>query len=202
MRRNFLVSVFLMLALLPTAAQSAPVLLVFGDSLSAGYGLPAKASWPRLLEAELVRRQSGWRVVNASVSGETTAGGLTRLPAALKKHQPQRVVLELGANDGLRGLPPAEMEKNLATMIKLIRDSGAEVHLVGMALPPNYGADYTKKFAAVYETLARKHRIGFTPFLLAPIIARPELFQSDGLHPTREAQPLLMQLMLNDLQIQ
>lgn len=190
-----------MLTLLPAAAQAAPVLLVFGDSLSAGYGLPAKAAWPRLLEAELARRQSGWRVVNASVSGETTAGGLTRLPAALKKYQPQHVVLELGANDGLRGLPPSEMEKNLAAMIRLVRQSGAEVHLVGMALPPNYGADYTKKFAAVFEKLAREYRTGFTPFLLAPIISRPELFQSDGLHPTREAQPLLMQLMLQDLQI-
>ncbi len=182
-------------------AKEIPVLLVFGDSLSAGYGLPAAAAWPTLLQDELARRNAPWRVVNASVSGETSAGGLTRLPAALKAHQPKRVILELGANDGLRGLPIAEMEKNLASMIRMIKASGASVHLVGLRIPTNYGVDYTGKFAAVYEKLARAHQTGFTPFLLAPIINRPDLFQADGMHPTAKAQPLLMQMVLKDLKI-
>ncbi len=191
-----------MMVLLPTAqAREAPVLLVFGDSLSAGYGLPANAAWPSLLQEELTRRKSPWRVVNASVSGETTAGGLTRLPAALKTHKPKRVILELGANDGLRGLPLAAMEKNLATMIHTIRTSGAEVHLIGMRLPSNYGAQYTESFAARYEKLAREHKTGFTPFLLAPVASRRDLFLPDGHHPSAEAQPLLMQWILKDLKL-
>lgn len=190
------------MALLPFAqARETPVLLVFGDSLSAGYGLPATAAWPSLLQQELARQKLPWRIVNASISGETTAGGLTRLPATLKTHKPSKVILELGANDGLRGLPIADMEKNLAGMIRLIKASGASVHLIGMRIPTNYGADYTGKFAAVYEKLAREHKTGLTPFLLAPILSRPDLFQSDGLHPTAPAQPLLMQMVLNDLKI-
>ncbi len=190
------------MAWLPAAqAKEPPILLVFGDSLSAGYGLPATAAWPKLLQDELVRRNASWRVVNASISGETSAGGLTRLPAALKTHKPSRVILELGANDGLRGLPIADMEKNLASMIRTIKASGASVHLVGLRIPTNYGADYTGKFAAVYEKLAREYQTGFTPFLLAPIIHRPELFQADGMHPTAQAQPLLMQMVLKDLKI-
>lgn len=111
------------------------------------------------------------------------------------------MVLELGANDGLRGLPLADMEKNLASMIRLIQASGAQVHLVGMRIPTNYGADYTGKFAAIYEKLARQYKTGLTPFLLAPILDRPDLFQPDGLHPTAEAQPLLLKMMLADLKI-
>lgn len=177
------------------------MLLVFGDSLSAGYGLPASAAWPRLLQDELARSKQPWKVVNASVSGETTAGGLTRLPAALKAHKPKRVILELGANDGLRGLPLSAMENNLAAMIRTIKASGAQVHLVGMRLPSNYGAEYTGKFAAVYEKLARDYKTGVTPFLLAPIIERRDYFQADGIHPTAEAQPLLMRGMLKDLKL-
>lgn len=190
------------MALLPFAqAKETPVLLVFGDSLSAGYGLPPAAAWPSLLQQELAQKNLPWRVVNASISGETTAGGLTRLPAALKTHKPAKVILGLGANDGLRGLPIADMEKNLAGMIRLIKASGASVHLLGMRIPTNYGADYTGKFAAVYEKLAREYKTGLTPFLLAPIVTRPELFQPDGLHPTAQAQPLLMQMVLSDLKI-
>lgn len=184
-----------------TPAAEAPVLLVFGDSLSAGYGLPASSAWPVLLQNELTRRNSSWRVVNVSISGETTAGGLTRLAAALKKHQPKQVILELGANDGLRGLPLATMESNLSRMIRSIQASGASIHLIGMLMPPNYGSDYTGKFAAVYEKLARDFKTGFTPFLLAPIVSQPELFQADGIHPTAAAQPVLMQMVLKDLKI-
>ena len=201
MRSKLFLGLILM-TLLPNAqAREAPVLLVFGDSLSAGYGLPANAAWPKLLQDELTRRNLSWRVVNASVSGETTAGGLTRLPAALKTHKPKRVILELGANDGLRGLPLSSMENNLATMIRTIKASGAEVHLAGMRLPTNYGAEYTGKFAAVFEKLAREYKTGFTPFLLAPIIQRRDYFLADGIHPTAEAQPLLMQSLFRDMKL-
>ena len=191
----------LFITLLPSAhAQKAPVLLIFGDSLSAGYGLPPSTAWPTLLANELIRTQRPWQVINASISGETTAGGLTRLPATLKLHKPQKVILELGSNDGLRGLPIAEMEKNLGSMIRLIQNSGASVHLVGMRLPTNYGADYTEKFAASFAQLAKQYRTSFTPFLLAPIMSRADFFQQDGLHPTEQAQPILMQMVLKDLQ--
>ncbi len=199
--RNLLVWLFFLAFIPASQAKDVPVILVFGDSLSAGYGLPADAAWPKLLQDELTRRGANWRIVNASVSGETTAGGLTRLPAALKQHKPQRVILELGSNDGPRGLPVADLEKNLDRMIRSIMSAGAEVHLVGARIPSNYGPDYTNKFNAVYDKLARTHKTGFTPFLLAPIINRSDLFQADGLHPVAAAQPLLMQMVFKDLKI-
>lgn len=176
-------------------------MLVFGDSLSAGYNLPARAAWPHLLQNELARQKVPWQVVNASVSGETTAGGLTRLPAALRTHKPRLVILELGGNDGLRGLPLTAMENNLSAMLRLIKASGARPHLIGMRLPANYGAAYTQKFAAIYGKLAREHKTGFTPFLLEPLVERRNLFLNDGIHPSAEAQPLLMRWVLKDLQL-
>jgi acyl-CoA thioesterase-1 len=182
-----------------SAQAAASLILVFGDSLSAGYGTAASAAWPALLDKDLARQGKPWRVVNASVSGETTAGGLTRFPQALKTHQPKIVVLQLGANDGLRGLPLAEMEKNLGSMMKMAQASGAKVHLIGMQMPPNYGASYTQGFAAVYPRLAKQYRSSLTPFLLAPVIKNAELFQADQLHPKAEAQPLLMQMVEKDM---
>ncbi|MEJ2794508.1 arylesterase [Iodobacter sp. LRB] len=182
-----------------SAQAAAPLILVFGDSLSAGYGLAASAAWPALLDQDLAKQGKSWRVVNASVSGETTAGGLTRFPQILKTHQPKIVLLQLGANDGLRGLPLAEMEKNLASMIKMAKASGAKVHLIGMQMPPNYGANYTESFAAIYPRLAKQHSISLTPFLLAPVYKNIELFQTDKLHPKAEAQPLLMKMVEKDL---
>ncbi len=183
-----------------TGARAAdPVLLVFGDSLSAGYGIEAKAAWPNLLAGELARQGQRYRVVNASVSGETTAGGRTRFPNALKQHSPSIVIIELGANDGLRGLPVNAARDNLAAMIVAAQRSGAKVHLVGMQMPPNYGPDYTASFAEVFPALAKQYRTGLTPFLLAPVIARPTLFQNDQLHPTAEAQPLLAKMIAADL---
>ncbi|MDW5419057.1 arylesterase [Iodobacter sp. CM08] len=186
--------------LLSTQAQAANI-LVFGDSLSAGYGIAASKAWPALLDKDLVARGKPWRVINASVSGETTAGGLTRFPQALKTHQAKVVVLQLGANDGLRGLPLAAMEKNLASMIKLAQASGAKVHLIGMQMPPNYGAAYTQGFAAIYPRLAKQYSSSLTPFLLAPVIKNTELFQGDQLHPKAEAQPLLMKMVEKDMGI-
>ncbi|WP_222846718.1 arylesterase [Chitinolyticbacter meiyuanensis] len=187
----------LLWAMAATAAD--PVLLVFGDSLSAGYGIAAKSAWPTLLEAELKRQGKPYRVVNASVSGETTAGGVTRFPQALKLHRPRLVILELGANDGLRGLPVKDAKSNLANMVKTAQKAGAKVHLVGMQMPPNYGPDYTAAFAAMYPAIAGEYKIGLTPFLLAPVITKPTLFQPDQLHPTAEAQPMLMQMIARDL---
>ncbi|GAA5783837.1 arylesterase [Chitiniphilus shinanonensis] len=189
----------LMVAAVPAARAADPVLLVFGDSLSAGYGIEAKAAWPNLLGTELARQGKRYRVVNASVSGETTAGGRTRFPTALKQHSPSIVILELGANDGLRGLPVNAARDNLAAMIAAAQRAGAKVHLVGMQMPPNYGPDYTAAFAQIYPALARQYRTGLTPFLLAPVIERPTMFQNDQLHPTAEAQPLLAKMIAADL---
>jgi acyl-CoA thioesterase I len=162
--------------------------LVFGDSLSAGYGLRASEAWPSLLQARL---GAGFKVVNASVSGETTAGGLTRLPAALAEHQPRLLVLELGGNDGLRGLPLAAAEKNLAAMIDLGQRAGAKVLLVSVRLPPNLGGAYTGRFQAMYERLAAAWHLPAPPFLLEGMADKRELFQADQIHPVASAQPTL-----------
>ncbi|WP_197053878.1 arylesterase [Chitinibacter sp. ZOR0017] len=188
------------LALLaPSAmAKSTEVILVFGDSLSAGYGIAQQQAWPALLEQKLQQQGRPMRVVNASVSGETTAGGLTRFPAALKQHRPRWVILALGANDGLRGLPVSAMQNNLRQMIQAARQAGAKVHLVGMQMPPNYGADYTRQFAAVFPALAKQYQLSLSPFLLAPVIQTPSYFQADQLHPTAAAQPLLLNYVLQN----
>jgi acyl-CoA thioesterase-1 len=195
--RYLFVAVSLFLTVQSYAAS--PLILVFGDSLSAGYGIASSAAWPSLLDKDLARQGKSWRVVNASVSGETSAGGLTRFPQTLKTHPAKVVVLQLGANDGLRGLPLADMEKNLGHMIKLAQASGAKVHLIGMQMPPNYGLAYTQGFAAIYPRLAKQYSISLTPFLLAPVIKNTGLFQPDQLHPKAEAQPLLMKMIEKDM---
>jgi acyl-CoA thioesterase I len=200
LRRSFIVAaLILLISKVAMAAAAAPVMLVFGDSLSAGYGLSADQAWPSLLQRDLAGSKTPYRVVNASVSGETTAGGLTRLPAALKAHHPRLVVLELGANDGLRGLPLDIAQHNLARMIQLAQAAGAKVHLVGMQMPPNMGPDYTRAFANMYPALAKQYHTGLTPFLLAPVIMHPDLFQADQLHPTAAGQPLLAAQIRKDL---
>jgi acyl-CoA thioesterase-1 len=163
--------------------------MVFGDSLSAGYGLQNGEAWPNLLQQRLGPR---WQVVNASVSGETTAGGLTRLPAALAEHRPAIVVVELGANDGLRGLPVAAAKQNLARMIELSREAGARTVLVSMRLPPNFGAAYTDKFAAMFDALAKQYKLPPPPFLLDHIADQSARFQTDQLHPIASAQSQLL----------
>ena len=178
--------------LLPAAAAAAPAILVYGDSLSAGYGIAQERGWVALLEGRLKREGFDYSVVNASISGEITRGGLERLPEALTRTHPAVLILELGANDGLRGLPIAQMKANLGRMIELAKKARARVLLVGMKLPPNYGPDYTRAFESAFGELARRYRIALVPFLLQGIAAHEALFQPDGLHPTAAVQPVLL----------
>jgi acyl-CoA thioesterase-1 len=176
-----------------SAHAATPVILVFGDSISAGYGLPrVEQGWAALLQAKLQEEGYGYQVVNASVSGETTAGGLARLPRALNVHHPAIVILELGGNDGLRALPVAQMRDNLSRMAGLAATAGAKVLLLGMRIPPNYGPEYTAEFARVYADLARDQKLPVVPFLLNGIALSPDLMQADGIHPNQAGQPKLL----------
>jgi acyl-CoA thioesterase-1 len=177
------------------AAQAAtPTILVFGDSLSAGFGLSSvDVGWVKLLQGMLQAEGYGYQVVNASVSGETTGGGLARLPRALGLHHPAIVILELGANDGLRGLPVAAMRTNLAQMVNLARSDGAAVLLLGMRMPPNYGAAYTEPFHAAFGELARQEHLRAVDFLLQDVALVPGLMQADNFHPNEKGQPYLLQ---------
>lgn len=173
------------------AAQDRAI-LVFGDSLSAAYGLPADEGWAALLQRKLEAQGYEYRVVNASISGETTSGGLQRLPRALRLDRPVIVLLELGANDGLRGLPIGLIRKNLADMIRLCEQAGARVLLLGIRLPPNYGPRYADDFAAVYPALAKQFHVPLVPFLLERVALKPGLMQSDGLHPDAAGEPIVL----------
>ncbi len=177
-----------------TSADAAPpVLLVFGDSISAGYGLAhVEDGWVGLLRAKLKSEGYGYQVVNASVSGETTDGGLARLPRALDLHHPQVVILELGGNDGLRALPIEQMRANLSQMVALAQHSGARVLLLGMRIPPNYGPEYTDKFYSTFATVAHTEGVALVPFLLASVALSPDLMQADGVHPNVQGQPKLL----------
>jgi acyl-CoA thioesterase-1 len=175
------------------AKAEAPVILVFGDSVSAGYGLArVEQGWVALLQTRLKEQEYGYQVVNASVSGETTAGGLARLPRALLLHHPQIIILELGANDGLRALPIEQMRANLMRMIDLSVAAGAQVLLLGMRMPPNYGPDYTEQFRQCYSEVARAKKVPLVPFLLNDIALSPHLVQADGMHPNELGQPQLL----------
>jgi acyl-CoA thioesterase-1 len=177
------------------SARAAPTILVFGDSLSAAYGIPRESGWVSLL----ARRLPGYKLVNASVSGETTAGGLTRLPPVLAAHRPGIVILELGANDGLRGLSLRQTARNLEAMIDLVKKQGGEVLLVGMRLPPNYGPAYASKFQTLFAEVAKSRKTRLLPFLLAGMAERRERFLPDGLHPDAGAQPVLMDNVWREL---
>ena len=168
-----------------------PTVMVFGDSLSAAYGLDAAQGWVALTEQRLQQAKPGWRVVNASISGETSAGGAARVVREVARVRPTVVVIALGANDGLRGLPPRETRRNLARMIGAAQGVGAKVLLVGMRLPPNYGAEYTRAFEGNYRELAQLFDTALLPFLLEPIARDRAAFQADNLHPVAAAQPLL-----------
>ena len=191
MKRLFVLLVFCLTAVPADAA--APVILVFGDSISAGYGLPrVEQGWVALLQARLKDQGYGYQVVNASVSGETTEGGLARLPRALNLHHPAIVVLELGGNDGLRALPAAQMRDNLSRMTELAQAAGAKVALLGMRMPPNYGPQYAAQFAQAYSDVARDKKLPFVPFVLVGIALSPGLMQADGIHPNEAGQPQLL----------
>ena len=192
MWKNFLRGIITATVLVFGSAQANQTILVLGDSLSASYGLAQESGWVSLLQQRLQQEKQTYRVVNASISGETTSGGLYRINALLAQHQPKIVILELGANDGLRGLSLASTRNNLESMIQRAKKSGAKILLLGMRIPPNYGATYTEQFHQLYEILAKKYLIQRQPFFLAPIAGQREYFQADGLHPTAAAQTLLL----------
>ena len=174
------------------AAQPA-TLLVFGDSLSAAYGLKEAQGWVNLLEDKISESELNFKVVNASVSSETSTGGLARLPAMLESYNPDVVIVELGGNDGLRGLPLKSLEKNLRAMVELISRSGAKTLLTGIQIPPNYGVRYTKPFFEIYGNIANSEHLALVPFLIDGIPQQPELMQADGIHPKAEAQHLILE---------
>lgn len=183
-----------------SGAKDEPVILVVGDSLSAGYGIDIKQGWVALLEQRLRTQGYGYRVVNASVSGETSVGARGRLQKLLELHRPSIMILEIGANDGLRGLPIAQTKDNLAAMLIQAKNVGARVVVAGMQMPPNYGAKYTQEFAAVFVDTTREHRQTLIPFFLDGVALDMNLVQADGLHPTAAAQPRLLDNVWQPLQ--
>lgn len=189
--RNFLVFLTLLAA---AAAQAAgvPTVLVFGDSLSAGYGIDVDQSWPALLQSRLASQGYEYRVVNASISGETTEGGATRIASTLDTFEPELVILELGGNDGLRGFPPERMKTNLKTIIETTKESGASVVMLGIRIPTNYGARYTRSFENVYRELAEELNVPWIEFFMDGVALNEELMQDDGIHPNAEAQSILL----------
>jgi acyl-CoA thioesterase-1 len=182
---------FVVMALPAGAAEKS--ILVMGDSLSAAYGIPRHRGWVALLEERLKREHPDYIVVNASISGETSSGARARLKPLLERHRPAVVILALGGNDGLRGMPAAQVRANLAAMIREAQASRARVLLVGMKMPPNYGEEYTQSFEAVFRDLAKVHRTALVPFLLEDFAAKPEYFLPDRIHPTEAAQPLMLE---------
>jgi acyl-CoA thioesterase-1 len=174
-------------------APAAPAIVVLGDSLSAGYGMTLDEAWPSLLQRRLEDNGQRYRVVNASISGETTQGGRTRLPRLLERHEPAWVIIELGGNDGLRGFSLQVTRDNLAAMMAMSREAGAKVLLAGIMLPPNYGAAYADRFAALYSDLAAANDALLLPFILEGVALDPDLMQDDGIHPNEKAQPVLLE---------
>ncbi|MEX2961488.1 arylesterase [Microbulbifer sp. TYP-18] len=185
-----------LLLLVPSAgtrADAGDTLLVLGDSISAAYGFDETEGWVQLLRERLAEEDKPVMVVNASVSGETSAGGLARLPRLLEEHRPRWLILELGGNDGLRGYPPRSLQQNLQRMVQLAQEGGARVLLLGMRMPPNYGRAYTEAFAAVYPKVAAAEQVPLVPFFLQPVALQEGAMQADGIHPTAGAQPALLE---------
>lgn len=182
------------------ASASDTVILVIGDSLSAGYGIDPDEGWVALLVERLREQAYGHHVVNASISGDTTRGGLARLPRALDVHQPDVVIIELGGNDGLRGQPVGSMRRNLTAMIEASREAGARVLLAGIRIPENYGRTYADSFRGVYTDLAEHLNVALVPFLLEDVALDPDLMQADGVHPNARAQPLLLNTVWKHLE--
>jgi acyl-CoA thioesterase-1 len=176
---------------MPAFAES-PKIMIYGDSLSAAYGIPQQQGWVSLLQKKLASEHYQYEVINASISGETTSSGVSRIHNALKQVKPSIVIIELGANDGLRGLPIQAMTTNLEAIIQQSKESGAKILLVGMRIPPNYGPQYTKLFSQSYVKLSQVHEIPLVPFMLENIAAKANLIQDDGLHPNAVAQPMVL----------
>lgn len=189
---HFGLCLVLLIPLGQAQATAADTLLVLGDSISAGYGIDESQGWVQLLRERLDKGGTPVAVVNASISGETSAGGLARLPRLLEEHKPRWLIVELGGNDGLRGYPPQVLQRNLQQMVKLAEKKGAEVLLLGMRMPPNYGRAYTQAFAAVYPKVAEAEQIPLVNFFLEPVALAEGAMQTDGIHPTAEAQPALL----------
>ena len=188
-----LLALFVLMVAGSSAMAGEPVILVFGDSISAGYGLDhVEQGWVELLKTRLKTLGYGYQVVNASVSGETTAGGLARLPRAIELHHPTILILELGGNDGLRALPISQMRANLKSMVELASAAGAKVVLLGMRMPPNYGPEYTEQFRLTFSELANDKKLPLVPFLLNDIALSPKLMQGDQIHPNALGQPILL----------
>jgi len=192
MRQLFLTGLLLCFGLAAGAAGQPPTVVVFGDSLSAGYGIDTDESWPSLLQARLREEGHEHRVVNASISGETTQGGVTRIERVLADFEPDIVILELGGNDGLRGFPPAKIRDNLSAMLTAVSDAGATPVLLGIRIPPNYGPRYTRSFEAIYAELAEEYEAPWIKFFMDGVALNDALMQDDGIHPNAEAQPLLL----------
>lgn len=190
--RAMLKGAVLGLLLLGQMAQAGTVLVV-GDSISAAFGMDTRQGWVHLLDERLKKEGFEHQLVNASISGDTSAGGAARLPALLAEHDPDLVIVELGGNDGLRGLPPSQLQQNLASMIDASRESGAKVLLLGMRIPPNYGERYTTAFAKVFDDVAAQKNVPLVPFLLEGVGGVATLMQDDGVHPAVEAQPMLLE---------
>lgn len=189
--RRYLLCALLLFA--GNAAAAIPTILVVGDSLSAGYGIALHTAWPALLQQRLEQQGYRYHVVNASISGDTTSSGRARLPAALARHRPQVVIIELGANDGLRGLPLTEMHANLSAMIAMALHHEARVLLVGMYLPTNYGQVYADRFHRIYLDLSREYHVPLVPFLLQGVALEPQMMQLDGLHPRAAGEPRVLE---------
>lgn len=192
-RTRVLLAVPLLILWWTLAWAAAPTIMVLGDSLSAGYGIELSKGWVNLLQRRLLTSGYPHKVVNASISGDTTGGGRARLPSALEQHQPDVVILELGGNDGLRALPLKSIEENLAAMIEAIQQAGARVVLMEMRIPPNYGPRYTQRFRAIFGELAERYDAPLIPFFLEGVAGNPELMQRDGIHPKAEAQALMLE---------
>ncbi|WP_440867585.1 multifunctional acyl-CoA thioesterase I/protease I/lysophospholipase L1 [Symbiopectobacterium purcellii] len=192
--------ILLLLGLLSARAFAAETLLVLGDSLSAGYRMPAASAWPALLNEQWQKASpDGITIVNASISGDTASQGLARLPALLQQHQPRWVLIEMGGNDGLRGLPPPTIEQDLTTIINQVKTANAQPLLMQIRLPANYGQRYTNTFSAIYPRLAQQFSIPLVPFFMEQVYLKPEWMQDDGIHPTREAQPFIADWMAKQL---
>jgi len=173
-------------------SESQPRILVIGDSLSAAYNMPSRDAWPSLLETRLIEHGYPWQVFNSSITGDTTEGALARLPRLLERHAPEIVIIELGGNDGLRGLSPEVTRSNMAKMIEMSQSQGAEVLLTGIRIPPNYGDQYVRQFEGIYPHLAGQYDAALVPFFMEGVALDPNLMQADGIHPSVEAQPILL----------